>query len=370
MGEFTTKYKTTYSDGTSRVEDRIDMGKVGGGAFTYVIVILAVVALIPLLILLPMFLYVNFVLKHIKGLSHLDKSFQNNILAQNGYENLGAFFKVAKIKSWFIISLMIISIFVVDFFTFTSGEKLFDGLFPYQFHMSIYLFVFYWIVPFFINKDRYIIKQLTNQELNFFERLYGKKFKLFMVSVGIPATFVSLIVANMIYLSIKASYIDNDIRNDETPSGYTETVIKILNGTAKKGDVDSEFLNKKIYDLSPIDEVLVKFDIFVYKWLLHVKYSSGIGEWYARVMDSHANRDAIDAYIWEMDRVETMRLHQLASLCQGWVGKDNGCSLPKLIRTFKKLGGDIDGVDYFGDPIIANANSLLERALLKAGAKK
>jgi len=377
MGEFTTKYKTTYSDGTSRVDDRVDMVKATGGFMTYGIVLLALLALVPALILLPLFLYVYFVLKHLKSLQSIDKSYQNELLQTNGYKNLGSFIKFAKIKAWLIILIMFAAVVTVDYISFTSGHKLFstgygESFLTYQFKISIYLLWFYWGVPFIVNKDRFMIKNLVGiKKLNFLERSYNKKLKLFMVGVVTPAIIVCLFVANSVYLQWKSDTVyDNSGFFDDSGYNYSPTVIKILNGTAKKGEVDSEFLNKKIYNPSSLDKFLIELNIL-----------SSLGkkptDWYSSVMYDAQRTDnfhhAVVFEFYDSDKPVTMILHDLAEICSKHKYKGDEdikkCNISRLVRTFKRLGGDINAVDYFGNSLVESSKPELSKALIKAGAE-
>jgi len=377
MGEFTTKYKTTYSDGTSQVDDRLDMGKVSGGAFTYGIVALALIALVPALVLLPLFLYVYFVLKHLKGFKSIDSSYQNELLKTNGYKDLGSFIKFAKLRSWFLILVMIGAVVTIDYLSFTSGHTLFgsrysDSLFIYQLKISVYLLGLYWVVPFIINKDRFMVKNLFGlKKLNFLERLYNKKLKLFMLGVVTPTLIVGLFMANSTYLLIKSDEIThkNNLFDYATYS-YRPDVVKTLNATAKKGDVDSEFLNKKIYNPSPLDKFLIDINILA-------SFGNKPSDWYSSVMYYAKKSDNFHhSILFELHDDEkpfTMKLHQLADLCLKHKNKSSKgikkCNLDRLVRTFKRLGGDINAVDYFGNPLVISSRPELAKALIKAGAK-
>lgn len=212
LDDITSKYKVTYTDGYgnshSKVERRVDIGKI----IPILIVILIFVTFIPALALAPLFFYILYPFKKLK---EANPSYECDLLKKYGFNNLRAFYNSVKLKTYITIAIFVLAIIYINYLSFSSGAKLFDSpsIITFQLKYSVYLFGFYLFVPFLFNKDRIIVKQLEKEKMNFLEKSnIISSTILFVISYALSIFIVApLIFVESGFISEYYSMIANDL---------------------------------------------------------------------------------------------------------------------------------------------------------------
>lgn len=346
MGDFTSKYRVTYSDGTQRTETRVDALKAGGNLFLYALIFIAIIALIPALILLPLMLYVTKPYRLLKG---VNPDYQSTLLKEYGYDKLAEFQKSVKTKMWFIMTILIAVICFVDYLSFTSGAKMFttsETIFEVQLKYSVFLFLFYLIVPFIVNKDRVLSKKLEGiDKFNFIEKSH-KNFKRI-----ISIMFLPLIVFIVFVVSI--SYYLESLENKFYEKTYEmeNYVYEIINN--KNTNIVVDGINEPIIELNSLDRFLLNLPNVI-------NYTHG------NVLSMNELQIKNADYA---GTVNTMFFHLLTTKCfelNDWykykkrmkmdISDEQQCSVTKMVNIYKnKLGGDINAVDTYGYPLVVTS---------------
>lgn len=123
MGDFTSKYKVNYSDGSSRVEERLDVGKAGSPIIILAFIVLALIAAIPALIHLPLYFYLRKPYKTLKPYVKADKSvlnYKSDPLKKAGYKNLEHLYSSTVLKFWGMMLVLLSAIVAIDIGVFSE----------------------------------------------------------------------------------------------------------------------------------------------------------------------------------------------------------------------------------------------------------
>lgn len=356
MGDFTSQYRVTYSDGTERVETRIDAYKASSNLMLYAVVLIAVVALIPAMLLLPLIIYV---IKPYRLLKGSNPQYVSELLNSYGYTNLGKFQKSVKIKMWFLLIIFVSIIGYIDFLSFSKGRNIFD-IFELQINYSIFLISLYLIIPFIVNKDRVLSKKLEGiTKFNFIEKSHKKPIRAIL-------TFLSFFAVPLAFYALMHTYLSSIEEKYQTKKHEMyENANKIIRGQT----VDIVDINEPIISLNKFDRVLFKIESLV----------SGYYTDFSLAFNENFN---IEKGEYDKD-IDTMFFHVLTKECffendryyyYKKVMKEKSdnvrCSVSNIVNVYKnKLGGDINAVDTYGHPLVVTSTvSEAIYQLIKLGA--
>lgn len=131
MGDFTSKYRVNYSDGSSRVEERLDVGKVGSPIVILAFIIFALIAAIPALVLLPLYFYLRKPYKSLKPYVKADKSvlsYKSEAINRFGYQTVDDLYSSTILKFWGMFVVLLIAVVIIDYVAFSEfrGGDLLD----------------------------------------------------------------------------------------------------------------------------------------------------------------------------------------------------------------------------------------------------
>lgn len=201
MGITSVYKKTTYGKNgveiSSTTSREIDPVKTMGTFVVGMLILFAIIIAIPALILYPLYRFISYPLKTIKD---ANDEYENPLLSNAGFPNLGKFRKKLKIKTYLTYTFLISCILFIAGLTFSSGEKDVFDLFPIQLTNSILLiFVYMFLIPLF-SKERVIVKKLEEKEISFLEKLSFFDFVSFFIvalllkTFGVPYLFMPMYV--------------------------------------------------------------------------------------------------------------------------------------------------------------------------------
>ena len=252
MGDFTSKYRVTYSDGSSGVESRIDGGKLFDNAFVplimLVIVIFILIAAMPILVLIPLFLYL---LMPYRKLAPVLKSnpdahtFTNADLTSHGFKNAAHLHKSNKLKILILILPILVIIGMIEYSVFSHGIG--NDLVQLALQMlapSLMLVAFFYPLGYFVmQKNRAATRALLDIKPSFMSRMLNpfiraarylnKKLKWLYYALGIALIPIVIGFATLEFVmsgiyesssklnSLVYVFLDKDTTQDEAKERVT-----------------------------------------------------------------------------------------------------------------------------------------------------
>lgn len=186
MGDFTSKYKVTYGNGTSQTESRVDSGKVFDNAiapiFLLVLAVIALIAAIPFLLVIPVLLYIYTPYKKVKGLLKSNeniKDYSDEFLASKGYKTFGTLASSIKIKFYLVVVLILVACGFIDYYMFTNYELNKLGKFAMTMLVtSLPILVVYPLALLLFFKNRKVLFELLDHDSTV-DSVFGQRFYRF-----------------------------------------------------------------------------------------------------------------------------------------------------------------------------------------------
>jgi hypothetical protein len=282
MGDFTSKYKVTYSDGTSATESRVDAGKVFDNAVVpivlLVILVLALVATIPLIVLIPLFLYIYKPYKKLKNIIKSNpeaKEYESELLKESGFKNLNSLYNSTKFKFYLFILFGIGMSVGIDMMVFEDGAKrVLNDLGDKSLESFLYsLVAAFFIYPAFIAltwKNKKLITILLDEKEGFLFRFikgvmkpfvaFGAKFPKTSKSIKYTSLAALLFLGTMIYIEYDRAihyeaelYLDWEEKEHVQEIMQNSGVMGVGINDVYGGNVLLYSVSAKLYDMTDID---------------------------------------------------------------------------------------------------------------------
>lgn len=215
MGDFTSKYQVTYSDGSTQTETRVDTGKVFDNAIMPLIILvmllLAAIAAIPFLVLLPLFLYMLWPYRQLKPILKQNRearAYSSDALSELNYKTVGHLQKSNVIKSFLLLLVSLSAIAYIEYLTFSPGLKnrelvdiALDALMP----SLVMAAVIYPLGLIWLQSNRVATRELLTVKPGFLCRTFTKVMNPFRALIKrFKLLFRSLAVVVIAWLSIVA----------------------------------------------------------------------------------------------------------------------------------------------------------------------
>lgn len=279
MGDFTSKYRVRYSDGTTATETRVDGGKVVDNGLAPLMIlallVLAFIASIPFLVLMPLYLYMNTPYKRAKNLVKSDESvleYVSEYLSTNGYKNFQALYNAIKIKYYIFMVVFILAGVGVDYFVFSTNEINPIGRFiSSMFMASLSLLFAYPIFMLMMHKNRKVLLHLLEEESTLAQRMFrfvARHYKKTIASLVIFfGTIFGVVYANSSYLENQAynaydygepfyMISDKKLTKKEFDELVSQTKLKMQ-------DVGLDDINEYFYGNTTLYNIALSYDEFV-----------------------------------------------------------------------------------------------------------
>lgn len=223
MGDFTSKYKVTYGDGSSRTESRIDAGKVFDNAIVpIVLLVIAVIALItvlPFIILFPLYLYLKTPFNEVKKIMQLNddvKDYSDETLTSKGFSNFNELYSSTKIKFFSLITLFLIAIGIVEFSVFQDGMGKLDKFALEMLVTALPLLLLYPIAFAIMTKNRQVLFVILDKKETRSQKFFAwvkKHLKKILLTIFIPLISLAMTLFAL-KLYIDALYTDGMDKHD------------------------------------------------------------------------------------------------------------------------------------------------------------
>ncbi len=289
MGDFTSKYKVTYGNGTTQTESRVDAGKVFDNAFVplflLALAVIALIAAIPFLLVIPVLLYIYTPYKKVKNLLKSNeniKDYSDEFLASKGYKTFGALASSIKIKFYLVIVLILVACGFIDYYMFTNYELNKLGKFAMtMLEASLPILVAYPLALLLFFKNRKVLFELLDVESTFGQRFFRFTLRHYKKIIFLVVLSVSFSYGSDFYFDYKNKRDYNrysDLTYEMKKAKPTEENIVKLQALMEENSIeinDSIYGNASLYKLTEeVNNIIYGDEAYYYNAKDSMKYET------------------------------------------------------------------------------------------------